>query len=304
MNYYQAVYLHFVSQIMERWFHLKIIPSKLEEGDLFDLIYTDWSEVEKSILVSEQFNSYKKLKEYISENKREIRETLNEHFTFLRERDGDFISILDSRYPKYLRHISDPPLGFSVIGDKKLLQNKKFAIVGSRKASGFSMCQAENLAKDLSKKGYVIVSGGAFGCDSGAHAGALQSNINPCPTIAVFAGGLNTLYPKTNKALFKKIFLKKGLFLSEKIWNAPYRPRDYPIRNRIISGLSQGVILIQAAQKSGAMITANFALDQGRDLFVLQQDEIDVRASGNHFLAEQGATLIENYSDVLCYIGQ
>jgi DNA processing protein len=165
------------------------------------------------------------------------------------------------------------------------------AVIGSRQASAFSLDVSFRLGFELAKRSddTSIVSGGAWGCDIAVHEGALASCKNPCPAIVVFAGGLKNLYPRINKNTFEALGKHNALFLSERLWDQPARPRDFHARNRIISGLSQQIIVVQAGIRSGAMITAKAALDQGRDVLVLVQPFDDIRADGNKQLLLDGA---------------
>ncbi len=201
-------------------------------------------------------------------------------------------------FPQLLREISDPPALLFGRGHLPLLCQPKLAIVGSRRCSQRARQQAFALARALALEEMVVVSGGAMGCDFEAHRGALAAKQNPAATIAVMAGGLSQLYPKCNHALFREILDQNGLFISERLWEAAPRPWDFPVRNRIISGLVGRVILIEASKRSGAMVTANLALEQGRDVSVLEPRQ-DIRCEGTQSLLEQGAESFLDSSDFL-----
>lgn len=297
------VLAHFISQTFSKWFDVRPFAeercSLAVTTDIGELVFTDWQEVLADFLAQNPISLSPKTITRIAENSDRLLFNLHGHFDFLNAHNGSFLAWNDSRYPPLLRHIPDPPLGLSKIGTTRLLAQPLVAVVGSRKASGFSMAGAQAIGKGLSEAGVVVVSGGAYGCDSGAHMGVLATNRRPCPTVVVFAGGLERLYPRGNRRLFQDIHSRKGLFLSERLWNAPYLPRDFPIRNRIISGIAQGVVVIQAAQKSGAMVTAQRAIDQGRELLVLRQELNDIRAAGNSSLLAMGAHAISSHQDII-----
>lgn len=201
-------------------------------------------------------------------------------------------------YPEKLRLIADPPLAFFAMGDVSKLQLPSVAIVGSRRASGRSLAFAEQLAGALAGKGFVITSGGAIGCDTAAHLGALRgSSKNSAYTTAVFASGVGQLYPTINQQLFREILARGGCLLSERLVNQHSRPFHFLARNRLVSGLSILTIIVQAEKKSGALSTASHAISQGREVLVLSHDEDDVRAEGNRTLILDGAESFETMQD-------
>nr|WP_052245539.1 DNA-processing protein DprA [Halocynthiibacter namhaensis] len=204
----------------------------------------------------------------------------------------------DPFYPAPLKDIPDPPAALWAKGNIDLLQRPAVAIVGARNASSIGLRMAKRLAGELGKNGIIVVSGLARGTDSAAHNGALAFG-----TIAVVAGGVDVIYPSENKALHNGI-AKNGLILSEHPAGTKPTARHFPMRNRIISGLSQGVLVVEAALKSGSMITAKNALDQGRDVLAVPGHPIDMRASGCNALIRDGATLIRNVDDILTALPQ
>lgn len=297
------VIAHFASQLFEKWLDLRKHKLPPERVDLAELLFTDWEAAVMEFLHHNPLSLGGKTISRIEQNFDRLLYQLHGHFDFLFAENGTFLPWNDSRYPELLRHIPDPPTGLSVIGSLDVLHRPKIAIIGSRKASGFSMTKARAIGHGLAREGAVVVSGGAYGCDTGAHIGALTGGQTPCPTIVVFASGLADLYPKGNRRLFRDIHKRKGVFLSERLWNEPSLPRSFPVRNRIISGLSQAVVVVQAAERSGAMVTAQRAIDHGRDLMVVDQDEDDVRAGGNRDLLALGATKITDYPDIIDALG-
>ena len=208
-----------------------------------------------------------------------------------------YLSICDPIFPYLLRQIKDPPFGLMYLGDPSVLQRPALAIIGARKAATDSLFQTQELAKMLSDEGATIVSGGAIGCDTAAHLGALVSKQRPSPTVVVMAGSIDHLYPRCNLHLYRRIVAEGGLIISERLLRTAPKPRDFPIRNRIISGLSNRVLVMQAAQRSGAMATANLALNQGRDVMVYDPEREDIRFTGSRKLMDQGALCFNSAND-------
>lgn len=199
----------------------------------------------------------------------------------------------DAAYPTRLYDLPDAPPLLWARGDLGLLQQDGIALVGARNASSLGLRMARNLAKTLGEKGQIIISGLARGIDAAAHDAALQSG-----TIAVFGGGVDRIYPAENEALAKKI-LKHGLILSEQAMGLHPQARHFPPRNRIISGLSRAVVVVEAAAKSGSLITARNALDQGREVLAVPGHPFDARAAGCNILIKDGAPLVRSAMDVI-----
>jgi DNA processing protein len=200
-------------------------------------------------------------------------------------------------YPPLLAQLDAPPPLLAVRGDVKWLKRPSIAIVGSREASGAAQMFAERLAADLGEAGFTIVSGLARGLDAAAHKAALKTG-----TVAVLAGGLDHPYPPQNLKLHQAI-CEQGAVVSEAPLGSVARARDFPRRNSIISGLSRAVVIIEAALRSGSLITARAAADQGRDVMAAPGSPLDPRSRGSNALIKQGATLIENAQDVIEALG-
>ncbi|WP_299748131.1 DNA-processing protein DprA [uncultured Tateyamaria sp.] len=198
-----------------------------------------------------------------------------------------------SDYPAPLKELSDAPPFLWVLGETSLLKKPMIALVGARNASSLGTRMARSLARDLGAEGYVVVSGLARGIDASAHLAALTTG-----TIAVQAGGVDTIYPAENTTLAEDI-AAKGARISEQPIGLQPMARHFPARNRIISGLAQATIVVEAAAKSGSLITARDALDLGRDVLAVPGHPMDARASGCNMLIRDGATLVRNASDVL-----
>lgn len=200
-------------------------------------------------------------------------------------------------YPTSLGEIDDAPPLLWCLGQTALLNRPMIALVGARNASSLGTRMAKRLAEELTNQGFTVVSGLARGVDAAAHHGALDGG-----TIAVQAGGVDVIYPAENTQLAHDI-AKKGLRLSEMPMGLQPQARHFPVRNRIISGLSQAVVVVEAAAKSGSLITARNALDQARDVFAVPGHPFDARAAGCNMLIRDGATLVRSAQDVIEALG-
>ena len=208
------------------------------------------------------------------------------------------ISINSSEYPEQLRNIYDPPEKLYVLGNKEILMQKGIAIVGSRKASEYGKKVAFNISKELSENGINIISGLAIGIDSCAHLGAINNNNNG-KTIAVLACGLDKIYPTENRKLAVDILNSGGCIISEYPCGYKIEKKNFPERNRIVSGLSNGVVIVEAAEKSGALITAEFAIEQGKDVFAVPGSIFSNTSTGTNKLIKDGAIMVTKYEDIL-----
>lgn len=215
-------------------------------------------------------------------------------------REGvDIVTFFDAWYPADLKEIFDPPLLLYVQGGLPEETRLKIAIVGSRDASLYGARMARTIARDLAAAGAVVVSGMARGIDSEAHEGALEAD---GVTIAVLGGGLARPYPPENRKLAARI-AKKGAVISEYPMRQFPEPGNFPVRNRIISGLSRAVVVVEAREKSGALITVDSALDQGRDVFAVPGNADSAKSKGTNRLLKQGAKLAESAEDILEELG-
>lgn len=205
------------------------------------------------------------------------------------------LTLHDSDYPEVLRHIPDPPLLLYMNGRRELLQRPPVAVVGSRNASTQGRANAENFARALSEAGLCVVSGMALGIDTAAHEGALWG---PGSTIAVVGTGIDRVYPARNRALAHRI-ADEGCIVSEYALGTPPVANNFPRRNRIISGMAAGVLVVEAAAQSGSLITAQMAAEQGREVFALPGSIHSTLAKGCHQLIREGARLVETVDEVL-----
>lgn len=204
-----------------------------------------------------------------------------------------FVASCEPRYPYRLGMIDDPPPLLAVRGDPAVLARPMVGVVGSRNASAAGLKFAERLAAALGEAGFVVVSGLARGIDAAAHRATLRSG-----TVAVLAGGHDRIYPPEHVPLLDGI-LADGAAVTEMPCGWEPRAPDFPRRNRLISGLSAGIVVVEAAQRSGSLITARMALEQGREVFAVPGSPLDPRAAGTNALLKQGATLVTEAADVV-----
>lgn len=205
------------------------------------------------------------------------------------------ITLLDDLYPSNLKKIYDPPPFLYMRGEIKKEDDRAIAIVGSRKATTYGRLMAERLSKDLASQGITIVSGMARGIDTFSHQGAISARGR---TIAVLGCGIDIVYPSENKGLRDKI-IESGAVLTEFPFSTPPEGGNFPSRNRIISGLSLGVVIIEATSDSGSLITASSALDQGREVFAVPGNITSKLSQGTNKLIKKGAKLVEDVDDIL-----
>ena len=204
------------------------------------------------------------------------------------------IGLSDEAYPPLLREISDPPVVLYAQGDCSLMLSRGLAIVGSRNPTPIGRETAMNIAKVLAAEGHVIVSGLAASIDAAAHMGALKSH---GPTIAVCASGLDIVYPRQHLGLARRIG-EAGLLLSEYPPGTGVRRHHFPYRNRLISGMTLGTLVVEATQKSGSLITARHAADQGREVFAVPGSVYSPLSKGPHQLIKEGASLVTSIADI------
>lgn len=212
----------------------------------------------------------------------------------------ELISIWDENYPEILKQIYDPPIVLFCRGDLDLLNKRSIGIVGTRTPTRYGKEVVTDLATNLAQAGYVITSGAAKGIDTTAHQTVLKTGGG---TIAVLGNGLDRVYPAENRKLYNEL-ADKGLMISEFLMGTGPDAPNFPRRNRIISGLSVGTLVIEAAERSGSLITAYFALDQNREVFAVPGSIQSRQSRGTNQLIRQGAVLIENAEQVLEELGE
>ncbi len=223
-------------------------------------------------------------------------ETAQGELKAARARGIDFVALGEPDYPPRLQMIDDAPPLLAVRGQRAVLLRPLVAIVGSRNASAAGVKFAERLARDLGQAGFGTVSGLARGIDAAAHRASLSTG-----TIAVLAGGHDRVYPAEHGDLLESI-LAEGAAVSEMPLAWEPRARDFPRRNRLISGLSVGVVIVEAARRSGSLITARLAGEQGREVFAVPGSPLDPRAEGTNGLLKQGATLVTEAADIIAVL--
>ena len=217
--------------------------------------------------------------------------------------DADYCAIgfYDAAYPQLLKHIPDPPLVLFCLGNLAVLEQRCVALVGARKSTESGRAMAQSLAAELVLRGCTVVSGLAVGIDAAAHRGALT--IREGKTVAVLGSGFAHLYPKQNRGLANSILSAGGLLMSEYPPGMGPRPYQFPERNRIISGLSELTVLVEAGVKSGSLITARLALEQGRDLCAVPGPALSPLSAGCHRMIRQGAALVTSVQEIAEEIG-
>ena len=206
---------------------------------------------------------------------------------------GRIVASCEPDYPRGLAALDAPPPVISVLGHASVLEREMVAMVGARNASALGRKLAGQLARDLGEAGFVVASGLARGIDSAAHEASLDGG-----TCAVVAGGVDIVYPPENQGLYERI-REQGAIVSEMPFGERPQARHFPRRNRLISGLARGVVVVEAAEGSGSLITARFALEQNREIFAVPGSPLDPRAKGTNRLIRDGATLTETAEDVV-----
>ena len=225
------------------------------------------------------------------------RDAAEAELTALHRIGGRIVCWGEPSYPNALAQIEDAPPILTVLGEAELLDRPMMAVVGARNASANGRRLARELAAGLGEGGLTVVSGLARGIDAAAHLGALDTG-----TVAVVAGGVDIVYPEENRALYNAL-CKQGAVVAELPFGSEPQARHFPRRNRIISGMALGVLVVEAAARSGSLITARYALEQGREVFAVPGSPLDPRCRGANDLLRRGATLTETAEDVLLQIG-
>lgn len=234
--------------------------------------------------------------------KREFHAQAVEELQKVRESGGDVLILDDGSYPYLLREISDPPITLYVKGDwQACFDAPCVGVIGSRKCSTYGENASEMLSRDLAENGVCVVSGFARGIDTAAHRGAIRGKGK---TIAVLGTGINEVYPKENKKLVEEILDSGGAIVSQFPLNTPPLKDNFPYRNRIISGLSYGVLLIEASERSGSLITARLAMEQNREVMAVPGNITSRNSFGTNYLIKSGAKLVQQWQDVVSELPQ
>ena len=265
---------------------LKIFETYKESKIIWELKYEDYKNlgIRDSTIIRILDESQKvKIEKYIS---------------YIEKNNIELVNCYDEKYPTSLKNIDNKPVFLYVRGEIKNLYKDSVAIVGARNASEYGKNIARKISKDIADKNIVIVSGLANGIDKYAHLGALDSIIGQ--TVAVLGTGVSNeeIYPYENKKLFERILENKGTVISEfKLGTKPER-YNFPLRNRIISGLSNKIIVVEARRKSGSLITVDYALDQGKDVFAVPGNINSFNSEGTNFLISEGAKIYTKLDDI------
>lgn len=221
---------------------------------------------------------------------------VKKHLEYMTKNKIEIISIWEKEYPYLLKNIVDSPISIYVRGNKEILNNIGIAIIGCREATEYGIKVAKKIAYELAKEKITIISGLAKGIDSASHLGAIYAKEK---TIAVLGNGLDMVYPSENLKLAKKILEENGAIISEYPLGTKPNKINFPARNRIISGLSRGILVVEAKEKSGTLITVDFALEQGKDIFVIPGNIDSKNSYGTNELIKQGAKLVTNSQEII-----
>ena len=248
-------------------------------------------------LNKEEILQIKGFNEILAENIscKEKRENLEKQLECLQKQNIKVITIEDKDYPKILKTIYDYPVSIYVKGNEKILNIPAIGIVGCRESSSYGRKVAQYFAYHLSKRNINIISGLAKGIDSQSHIGAIKAKGN---TIGVIGNGLDMVYPKENQYLYDKIIEENGAIISEYPLGTKPEKMNFPARNRIISGMSQGILVVEAKKKSGTLITVDFALEQGRNVYVVPGNIDEMNSVGTNDLIKQGAQIVTSHRDI------
>ncbi|MBO5141592.1 MAG: DNA-processing protein DprA [Clostridia bacterium] len=223
---------------------------------------------------------------------------LKRYQNYIKNNNIYMLNIVDNEYPEKLRNIYDPPITLFLKGNKELInKTKNIAVIGCRNATAYGLKISEEIAYKLALNDVIVVSGMAKGIDGMAHRGALKSLC--ASTIAVLGSGVDYPYPTENIEIYKEILKNNGLIISEYIVGTRPKAQNFPKRNRIISALSDGVLVVEAKKKSGTMITVDFALEQGKNVYIIPGNINSVNSEGTNELIKQGAKLVNKVEDIL-----
>lgn len=276
------------------WFSTIKCLGPIQKKILLEKIGTPEKIYKTNICDIEKINGIRK-DAIINIEKSKNKELMRKYEEYIYNHEIEVIPIDDVNYPAALREIYDPPITLFAKGNIAFLGEKSIGIVGSRDATSYGFNTAKELSYSLAQNNIVIVSGLARGIDKAAHIGALNARGK---TIAVLGCGIDICYPNENRVIYKEI-LRRGLIISEYIVGTKPEAGNFPARNRIISGLSNGVVIVEAKAKSGAIITADFALEQGRTVYAIPGNINSIQSEGTNDLIKQGAKTVTSINDVL-----
>ena len=248
-------------------------------------------------LKKEEILQIKGFDEILAENIicKENRENVKREIDFIQKENIKILTIEDKAYPQILKTIYDYPVSIYIKGNEKILNMPAIGIVGCRESTSYGKKVAQYFAYHLSKRNISIISGLAKGIDSQSHIGAIKAK---GITIGVIGNGLDMVYPKENQYLYDKIIEENGAIISEYPIGTKPEKMNFPARNRIISGMSKGILVIEAKKKSGTLITVDFALEQGRNVYVVPGNIDEMNSVGTNDLIKQGAQIVTSHRDI------
>lgn len=281
MNRTELIFLNLLNLAPKKT--AEIIANVARSGESNQATITDWKKL--------PFFCDEEIKKIISAQRSGI---LDEEMKLIEKHNITIIDIFDKQYPQLLKEIDDPPVVLYIKGNPEVLSNYSLAIVGTRHPTHYGVSLAEKFSAELAKLGLTIISGLAKGIDTAAHKGTLKCGV----PAAVLGSGIMNIYPRENAELAKKI-IEKGALISEFPMKTKPLKENFPRRNRIVSGISRGVLVIEAAERSGALITARMALEQNREVFAVPGKIDSPVSKGTHKLIKQGAKLIDSVEDIL-----
>lgn len=278
------------------WVALRLLAMR-PASNLKFIQHTDWPDrLKDSKCLIEQLELFNESQFAVRQIK-SLYDHAEKHLNVIKNIDCDVICFEDSRYPELLKSIYDPPVVLFSKGNVQALSDPQVAIVGGRKSSSLARATAQRFAQELTQSGVHVTSGLAIGIDHAAHLGAIQAG--PGSTIAVMANGPDLVYPQRHQRLAQQILDSGGLLVTEQLPGVQPRPYLFPERNRIISGMSLGTLVVEATIKSGSLVTARLALEQGREVFAIPGAITNELARGCHHLIKEGAQLVETVSEIL-----
>ena len=255
------------------------LPEKIYNLDKFELTHIE-------------FLNYEEVEDVLN-NK--YRKNLEEYSKYMKKNNIQLITMFENEYPERLKNIYDKPVLLYVVGNTELLKRNSVAIVGSRNCSEYGKSISRKIAYNLAKQNICVISGLAKGIDKYSHIGALDATGK---TIAVIGSGLDNIYPYENKNLYERIIKNDGLIVTEYVIGTKPCKINFPARNRIISGLSDAIVVVEAGLRSGALITADFGLEQGKEIFAIPGNINSFNSQGTNELIKQGAVLVTKSEDI------
>ena len=278
------------------WVALRLLAMR-PASNLKFIQHTDWPDrLKDSKCLIEQLELFNESQFAVRQIK-SLYDHAEKHLNVIKNIECDVICFEDSRYPELLKSIYDPPVVLFSKGNVQALSDPQVAMVGGRKSSSLARATAQRFAQELTQSGVHVTSGLAIGIDHSAHLGAIAGG--PGSTIAVMANGPDLVYPQRHQRLAQQILDSGGLLVTEQLPGVQPRPYLFPERNRIISGMSLGTLVVEAAIKSGSLVTARLALEQGREVFAIPGAITNELARGCHHLIKEGAQLVETVSEIL-----